>query len=295
MMNSFDSSIMDKSINISCLYLENKVETAFDMSDIHLFTEDSVLSTIGEFTSRVIDAIVEFIRDIKEKIQRKYLEFRTEYAIEKIKNEAQYYMKERVTVVDYYTEAKIRETYKNILNIYCKAAKEIVKAYPDEEKMMRISIKAQTTVSQLDRKFETYKKKEKRNGWEILDEMSKDRFINDLEKDIKRALNDIGDTLDDYCYDVDLYTEKKNETDDKRNNSVKKRGVSICQRFQKDISMLGKKCAKFFSDNRTSILVALSSVLAVTAVGVNVAAMKERKKVAKMADEQQALMRRLRR
>ena len=69
MMNSFDSSIMDKSINISCLYLENKVETAFDMSDIHLFTEDSVLSTIGEFTSRVIDAIVEFIRDVKEQFQ----------------------------------------------------------------------------------------------------------------------------------------------------------------------------------------------------------------------------------
>ena len=294
MMNSFDSTIMDKSINISCLCLENKVETAFDMSDIHLFTEDSVLSTIGEFTSRVIDAIVEFIRDIKEKIQRKYLEFRTKYAIEKIKNEAQHYMEERVTVVDYYTEAKIRETYKNILNIYCKAAKEIVKAYPDEEKMMRISIKAKTTVSQLDRKFETYKKKEKRNSWQILDEMSKDSFINDLEKDIKHALNDISDTLDDYCYDVDLYTEKKND-DDKRNSSVKKRGVTICQRFQKDISMLGKKCAKFFSDNRTSILVALSSVLAVTAVGINVAAMKERKKVTKMAEEQQALMRRLRR
>ena len=270
MMDSFDETLMNKSINISCLYLENAVETAFDISEIRIFTENSAFSAIREFTSKIIDAIVQFMKEIKEKIQRKYTEFKTKHEIDKIEKMSQGYMDMEIGIHDFYIEDKLRQGYSEILDVYCKAAKDVLKAYPNEEKMITIQIKAEAKASSIDKRLETYKGTVKKSRKRFLEDVARENFIQKLERDVTRSLNEINSTLE-RSYST-IYTEKKKDKDNKKkkhDSASKKRGVSICQKFQKDISMLGKKCANFYSQNKTAILVALNAVLATAAIAIN--------------------------
>lgn len=292
-----DKMIVDKSIGLSCLYFENRIVNSFNESELKLFTEVGLFDAIEDFTRDIIDGITDLINKIKEKLHRLFTVFRTRFNIDKINFETNKTMLQEVKVNanEYHDETKIRKIYAKILNSYTKSAKELYKVYPNQERMDVINLKNKISVDalnkELDRATTEYKEHLRRAAKHYKDA----EFINTLEADVKHAITDIKSTLDKGYSDRDkygYYNEKKNEKDEP--NSSKKKQISICQKFQREIAKLGEKCSKFYSDNRTAILVAMSTVLSATAIGVNVYAAKEKKRLKKTVSEQRALIRKLR-